>query len=177
MKKTILTLISISAFFFAPLVAASILTYDFAVTGSPWTGTNPRPYGLPLQPAPLSGKLTVDNTKTDKTGLVDFVFVTGTKTWTENFGDRTTPVPTFFTFNASGDLTEFLVNLKDDPSFLFLASSNTMGLSDGTLSLNCNGCVSFSRATASAPVPGTLALLLGAGAVAGGMARRRWSPR
>ena len=179
MKKIIVILSSVSAFLFAPLVPATLLSYDIVVDGvGAWDGSIPRPFGLPPQPAPLTGKLTVDNTKTDKSGLIDFVFVTGAKAWTENFPDRTTPAPTSFKFDALGNLTEFLVNLNDAPGFLTLASNNTMNASDGTSSIFCNSCVHFSAAAAAkAPIPGTLALLVGACAAAGGLARRRRSTR
>lgn len=180
MKKIILILAAACAFLCAPLVSAMPLSYDIEVDG---TFTGIPPFGLSNPPGKLTAKIKVDEAKpAGKDQVIDFVFVTGTKTWDETLlGD--TPLPTALTFKA-GVLTAFHLSFTDLPAGLFLASNkddaadNTFNVTDGgRLGLFCaDGCVSFAAAASNAPAPGTLALLLGAVAGAGGFARRRKSP-
>lgn len=157
------------------MAPGAILSYDIVVNaGNSWFGGDPRPFGLPLQPGPLAATITVDNTKIDKTGILDFSFATGTRTWTENL-IVDGPLATQLTYSVSGELDSFAISFADLSAFLYLASNDTMSLIDGASYIACNDCVDFSTAAPTAtPVPGTLALVLGAG-LAGALARRRRS--
>jgi PEP-CTERM motif len=173
-KKVIAALAGLLILLCAPVTPGAILPHNIVVNANnSWVGSIPRPFGLPPQPGPLPATITVDNTKTDKTGILDFSFVTGTKTWTEN-QITDLPLTTQLTFGASGELIDFVISLSDLSAFLILASSDTMNLGDGTTSISCNGCVDFSPAATETPLPGTLVLLFAAG-LAGALMRRRKS--
>lgn len=167
-------LFGLVAFLCASSASAAILSYDILVkpfgAGNVWFGSNPAPFGLPLQPAEITGTIVVDNTKTDKTGIMDFSMTTGTKTWTEALIDDTIFIPAFLQFDLTGELQNFVVSFRDTPAFLILASLDTMNLDGSTSRLACNDCVEFVR---QVPEPSSIVLVL-AGALVSALVRRRW---
>jgi hypothetical protein len=183
MKKSITVIVWLCAVLCAPLASGAILSYDVVVDG-PFFVVGGPPFDLPDPPGKLKAKLKVDNTKTDKDAVVDFDFVTGTKSWTENFiVDSFNGFTTQLTF-AGGNLTAFQLIFLDPPEGLLLFDSTSVVTDDvsgqqGSKTIGCQGdCVSFLLAAdAQAPVPGTLVLLLAGGAAAVGFARRRGTPR
>lgn len=133
---------------------ATLITYDITVTGG-WFDTSGNPYDMPFSPT-LTGTITVDNILNS---LVDFSLTTGTKTWDETEID---PGEISLSFGL-GELINFsLSDFNSGPGFMYIYSSNTMGVFNGAGVYNaCNNCVSFERSQnppVPAPEPSTLAV-------------------
>jgi len=160
MKNFLVALLASAALFFSSASNATIIEYDFTVSGG-WFDNNGNPYGMSSSPT-LNGSITVDNTKSDFAALEAFSLTTGTKTWSVadfvgNFDDT-------ITFDVSGMLTLFKLNPFNsvDGGSMYIYSDNTMLVADGSGASNaCNGCVSIGQGTiiADVPEPTILALL------------------
>ncbi|MFZ2160765.1 MAG: PEP-CTERM sorting domain-containing protein [Sideroxyarcus sp.] len=173
---------------------ASIMEYDFSVSGNWWNKTlicpygcytdiYSHPYGLPLSPV-LNGTITVDNTLPGSSAIVVFSLTTGTKTWTlADFVAGTSSDSA--TFDTNGNLTDFKIwNFQSDGGYMYVATNNMFNVWDKptypyTQGNACNNCVHLGSGTLvpivvlPVPEPETYAMMLVGLGLLGVTARRR----
>lgn len=156
---------------------ASIMSYDITIAGN-WFDTNGTPFGMPLSPT-LAGVLTVDSSQAGSAGaFVNFSLQTGTKIWELDDFIGVTNAFVSSSFTSDGRLEGFAldnrVNGATGLADNFGIYSNNTAFVTEALNFNaCNGCVSFSLATQSAPAPAPATLAL----VGLGLAGLSWKRR
>ncbi len=179
---------------FASQAQASVMEYDFSVSGNWWnkTATCPsgcftssysHPFGMPLSPV-LNGTITVDNTLSGSSAIEMFSLATGTKTWTlADFVAGTSSDSA--TFDTNGNLTDFMIwNFQSDGGGLYVATNNTFNVWEKYTypygqQNSCNNCVHLGSGTlvsnpvSPVPEPESYAMMLVGLGFLGVTARRR----
>jgi hypothetical protein len=139
-------LVAVLSFISSAGRADTYVTVDFSVSGT-WMSSSPPPYGLPTSPN-LAGDVVIDITATPE--IVGLDWVTGSKTW--NLSD----VASFSAIVSGTDVTSFDLELGAGN---YVDSTNTASIYDGTLTIDCNNCVSITSETVSTtPIPAALPL-------------------
>lgn len=155
-NKWIIKFSTVCLLIFTGVANATLISYDIKIEND-WFDNDGTPFSMPFSPV-LTGSITVDNAQVNAAALVDFSLMTGTQLWTEADFVGTVASDIVFT---SGELSLFRLDMfTSGGGSMYIYSSNTFRVTDGSNSNACNGCVSFTRSIANVPEPSVMALMM-----------------